>query len=79
MESGAIVAVGVVAVLVVGELSVVAGDAGSGSDWVVSGVLVIDGAVTGSGPETRARPSLPLHAASIAMLATAIKASVRVM
>jgi hypothetical protein len=57
----------------------VAGDVGSGSGCVVSGALVIEGAVTGSGPETRTWPSLPLHAASRAMLAAASKMYLRVM
>ena len=69
------------AVLVVATASVVAGVAGAaaGSGWVVAGVLVIEGAVMGSGPETRAWPSLPLQAASIAMLAAASKTYRRVM
>jgi hypothetical protein len=55
-----------------------AGVVGAGAGWVVSGVLVIEGAVTGSGPETRTWSSLPLHATSIAMLAAAMKTYRRV-
>ncbi|MFT4616204.1 MAG: hypothetical protein ACI9DE_000457, partial [Halioglobus sp.] len=62
-----------------GALSVVAGVAGAGSTWAVSGVLVIEGAVTGSGPATRTWSSLPLHAASIVMLAAASRTYRRVM
>ncbi|MFT5979020.1 MAG: hypothetical protein ACI9AO_001874, partial [Ilumatobacter sp.] len=73
------VAAGVV--LVAATVSVVAGVAGAvaGAGWVVSGVLVFEGAVTGSGPETRTWLSLPLHAVSIAMLAAASMTYRRVM